>query len=59
MTSSDTNNREGCHTLIGSRGTYTKAARHELEARYGRQTRTTIFERGLWPARLPMWKETA
>lgn len=51
----DTSGREGCHTLIGSRGTYTKADRHALEARYGTETRATVRAMGAWPARLPAW----
>jgi hypothetical protein len=50
-------NREGCHTLIGSRGVFTKEQRRALEERYGAQTRAAIIAAGAWPARLPRWPE--
>lgn len=49
--------REGCHTLIGSRGVFTKEQRRALEDRYAAQTRAAIVAAGLWPARLPRWPE--
>lgn len=52
-------NREGCHTLIGSRGVYTKEQRRLLEDKYAAQTRAAILAAGTWPPRLPVWKEEA
>ena len=50
-------NREGCHTLIGSRGVFAKERRRALEDRYAAQTRAAIIAAGTWPARLPKWSE--
>lgn len=41
-----------CHGQIGASGTYPKARRRELEARYGAETRARIEEAGDWPAGL-------
>ncbi len=40
----DTPLRQGCHSIIGSSGQYTKDQRRELEARYAAQTRETLKE---------------
>lgn len=50
-------NREGCHTLIGSRGVFTQAQRRLLEDKYAAQTRAAIVTAGAWPKRLPRWIE--
>lgn len=50
-------NREGCHTLIGSRGVFTKEQRRTLEATYSARTRAAIVAAGKWPPRLPRWEE--
>jgi hypothetical protein len=47
----------GCHYLVGTSGTYLKEQRRALEAELGRRTREAVKAAGLWPARLPMWKE--
>lgn len=52
-----TRNQEGCHTLIGSRGVFTKVQRRLLEDKYAAQTRAAILAAGTWPARLPRWIE--
>jgi hypothetical protein len=43
----------GCHSLIGSTGTYSRDARRTLEAEYAASTRKTIRASGLWPKKLP------
>jgi hypothetical protein len=43
----------GCHSLIGSTGTYSRDARRTLEAEYAASTRKTIRDSGLWPKALP------
>lgn len=45
----------GCHTLIGSTGTFKRDHRRALEANLGAKTRREVFERGLWPKSLPYW----
>lgn len=46
-----------CHTLLGSSGRIPREERRELELKYGRETRAKINDMGIWPKRLPQWKE--
>ena len=50
-------NRIGCHSLLGSTGTFTKEQRRQLEARYAAETRAQVIGMGKWPKDLPRWKE--
>ena len=49
--------RIGCHTLLGSTGTFTRDQRRHLEESHGAKTRAQIVADGAWPAGLPMWVE--
>lgn len=49
--------RQGCHSLIGATGSFTREQRRAIEARYARQTRAAIMAAGTWPKSLPMWEE--
>lgn len=47
----------GCHSLIGSAGTFTRFVRHRLEAELSRKTRADVVASGQWPKDLPLWVE--
>ncbi|MDP3139811.1 MAG: hypothetical protein Q8N17_26175 [Burkholderiaceae bacterium] len=49
--------RVGCHTLIGSTGTFKREHKRALEDKLARKTRREVLERGLWPKDLPPWPE--
>lgn len=46
-----------CHYAVGTERVYPKNERRRLEAEYARKTRDAIRAAGLWPKRLPLWKE--
>jgi hypothetical protein len=46
-----------CHFVVGTARIYTKQKRRELEAMFAKKTRDAIRAAGLWPKRLPLWKE--
>lgn len=48
----------GCHWLIGTSGTFSKADRRAMDLQYGKSTRAEMRERRLWPKNLPDWTET-
>ena len=48
-----------CHHDIGTARVLPKQQRREWEAEAGRATRAEINRLGLWPARLPQWREEA
>lgn len=46
----------GCHWLIGTSGTYSKAERRLMEDEYAASTRAEMEALGLWPKNLPKWR---
>ena len=42
--------RNGCHTMLGATGTFTRSQQQTLAAQYARATRTRAVEVGSWPA---------
>ena len=51
----DSPGRQGCHSLIGSTGTFKRERRRYLESSYATKTRAAIRAAGTWPATLPAW----
>ena len=49
----DAPGRLGCHTLIGSKGAFTRAQRRALEITYAARTRAKIRAAGTWPKGVP------
>lgn len=47
----------GCHYIVGSTGQYSKEERRALEKELGARTRAAVLASGMWPPRLPLWKE--
>ena len=49
--------RQGCHTLIGARGMFTREQRRTIEQTHARRTRERIKADGLWKPEWPEWSE--
>lgn len=49
--------RSGCHSLIGSRGFFTRDQRRVIEQNHARKTREHIRNTGQWKASWPTWEE--
>jgi hypothetical protein len=46
-----------CHYAVGTERIYPKNERRRLEAEYAKKTRDAIRAAGLWPKRLPLWRD--
>lgn len=47
--------RTGCHTFIGSTGTFTRDQRRYIEAAHSARVRARVIAAGQWPHDLPLW----
>lgn len=46
-----------CHHLIGTSGTFDRDTKRRMERDYGWRTREKVILGGLWPKKLPMWRD--
>lgn len=49
--------RQGCHSLIGSRGLFSRDQRRTIEQNHARKTREAIRQSGQWKESWPVFEE--